>query len=235
MPGAVGKARYRARIIARGLVRRARPAVRRAELVGPPEIWELKRRFQIDFLTSRGLRPEHRLLDLGCGVLRGGIPLIEYLHVGHYTGIEARAHVLEEGRKELVKVGLEHKRPTLIIASDPAQVQLGARFDFAWAHSVLYHMPDEVVDAYLGLIADTLDDGGQFYANVKLRPAVSQQGQPAPNWQGFPVVGRSREFYERTGASHGLAVEDVGTLEALGDRSKGGAKELMLRFTRVAG
>jgi len=231
--GAVGKARYRARIAARKLMRTARPSIRRAELVGPPEIWAMKRRFQIDFLTSRGLRPEHRLLDVGCGVLRGGIPLIEYLQSGHYAGIEARAHVLEEGRKELAKAGLEHKRPLLLNASDPAQIELPDRFDYVWAHSVLYHMPDEVVDGYLGLIAGCLSDGGQFYANVKLRARERPDGQPAHSWQGFPVVGRSREFYERAAAAYGLAVEDVGTLESLGDQSKGGAKEMMMRFTKA--
>lgn len=229
----LAKARYRAIRIGRK-VKMARPSARRHALVGPPEIWDMKRRFQFEFLTAHGLRPEHRLLDVGCGLLRGGIPLIEYLETGHYVGIEARAHVLDEGRKELAAAALEHKRPLLINASDPSQIQLDARFDYVWAHSVLYHMPDDVVEGYLGLVAGCLGDGGRFYANVKLPAAVPRASeQPAPSWQGFPVVGRSREFYQRAAESHGLIVEDLGTMASLGDRARTAAKEIMLLFTRA--
>lgn len=229
--GPLEKARFHVMRIGR-VAKLARPSVRRAVLVGPPEIWELKRRFQIEFLTAHGLLPEHRLLDIGCGVLRGGIPLIEYLDTGNYAGIEARAHALAEGRKELAAASLEHKRPLLINESDPARIQLQASFDFVWAHSVLYHMPDEIMDAYLGLVAACLGDGGAFYANVMLRETPRAADQPEAKWQGFPVLGRSRDFYRETAASHGLAVEDVGTLTALGDSGAITGQDMMMRFTR---
>ena len=50
------------------------PARRRRAMVGPPELWDLKRAFQIRFLRDHGLEPGHRLLDLGCGTLRGACP-----------------------------------------------------------------------------------------------------------------------------------------------------------------
>jgi SAM-dependent methyltransferase len=199
----------------------------RHELVGPPDLWERKRRFQFEFLTSQGLASEHRLLDIGCGALRGGIPLIEYLQSGHYMGVEARAEVLEEGRKELAESGLEHKRPLLVNASDPAQIQIDAPFDFAWAFSVLIHMPDEVVQAYLGFVAGALADGGRFYANVGLGE------RPEGEWQGFPVVARPRESYQCWAASCGLSVTDVGTLGALGHRMGRGEEMMMLCFTQA--
>ncbi len=186
----------------------------------------MKRRFQFEFLTSRGLRPEHRLIDIGCGALRGGIPLIEYLETGHYAGVEARAAVLEEGRKELAEAGLEHKLPLLIHAADPTQVELDARFDIAWAFMVLIHMTDEIADACLGLVARGLTDAGEFYANVNLGNNAEAE------WQSFPVVSRPHEFYEQLAARHRLIVSDVGTLESLGHGS-GGDMAMMLRFTRA--
>ncbi|MFI4985446.1 MAG: SAM-dependent methyltransferase [Solirubrobacterales bacterium] len=201
----------------------------RHALVGRPHLWAFQRRFQLEFLTSHGLRPEHRLLEIGCGTLRGGIPLIEYLETGHYTGVEARAVVLEEGRKELAESGLEHKHPLLIHAADPAQIQLEAHFDFAWAFMVLIHMPDEVVDAYLGFVSGRLTEGGEFYANVGLGD------HPEGEWQGFPVVSRPLELYERLAASHGLIVNEVGALGSLGHRAGiKGDETMMLRFTRAA-
>lgn len=101
-------------------------AQRRFELVGPPEFWEMKRSFQIGFLRQHGLQPQHYLLDIGCGVLRGGIPIINYLEVGHYYGVEARPKVLAEGRKELAESKLEHKRPVLTVGEHVGELSLGA-------------------------------------------------------------------------------------------------------------
>ena len=93
---------------------------------------------------------------------------------------------------------------------------------------VLIHMADPVLDAYLRFIARSLADGGRFYGNVRLGE------YPEGSWQGFPVVSRPREFYERSAASHGLAIEDVGTLESLGHKvGSVGDEMMMLRFTRA--
>lgn len=202
-------------------------STRRAALVGPPDQWAVQRRVQFEFLTSHGLRPEHRLLDIGCGTLRGGIPLIEYLETGHYTGVEARAAVLKEGRKELAAAGLEHKQPLLIHAADPAQIELYAPFDVAWAFMVLIHMTDEIVEAYLRFVSQRMAESGEFYANVALGDRVHGE------WQGFPVLSRPREFYERSASSHGLSVNELGTLASLSDRIERGGNTMMLRFTHA--
>ena len=226
----VTRARRRAFGVGRRIVVKAttRPSRRRHELVGHPDRWETQRRFQFEFLISRGLLPEDRLLDIGCGALRGGIPFIDYLEAGHYTGIEARATVVKEARKELAASGLEHKHPVLVQAEDPADVQIEGPFDYAWAFMALIHMPDDVVDGYLGVVSRALAEDGEFYANVKLGEG------PEGSWQGFPVVWRPREFYERLAASHELVVDDIGTLESLGHRvGTVGDASMMLRFTRA--
>jgi cyclopropane fatty-acyl-phospholipid synthase-like methyltransferase len=173
----------------------------------------MKRRFQFRFLTSHGLRPEHRLLDVGCGTLRGGIPLIEYLGDGNYVGFEARTNVLDEGRKELAEAGLEHKHPLLICESDPSRVEPGGPIDFMWAFSVLIHMSDEILDASLGLAARVLGEDGKFYGNVQLGERMDRK------WSSFPWVWRPREFYESAAARHGLSVENLGALRELGHRT----------------
>ena len=72
-------------------------------MVGPAHLWKMKRDFQIDFLRGRGLSPQHYLLDIGCGTLRGGIPLIDYLEPGHYYGVESRAEEIDVARTVLEK------------------------------------------------------------------------------------------------------------------------------------
>jgi SAM-dependent methyltransferase len=170
----------------------------------------MKRGFQIDFLRRMGLQRHHRLLDLGCGTLRGGVPLIGFLDPEHYTGVDVRGDVLEDGRMELREHGLEDKRPRLVLASSLEGLDLGERFDIAWAFSVLIHMDDDVLDDAIAAVARHLQPGGRFYANVNL--GVGAAGE----WQGFPVVRREWDFYGASFARHGFSIEDLGPLAAFG-------------------
>jgi SAM-dependent methyltransferase len=182
----------------------------------------MKRRFQIGFLRSQGLEPRHRLLDIGCGTLRGGIAFIDYLEAGHYVGVDSRPKVLEEARQELAESGLEPKEPELVCSSGPPAM---SGFDYAWAFSTLIHMPDEIVQAYLQ--AGLLGAEGALYANVLLGES------PQLEWSGFPVIWRPLELYEEWAGKAGLHTESLGPLHELGHRSgaEEGDSSVMLRFS----
>ena len=69
-------------------------------------------KLQFDYLVDHGLKPDHYLLDAGCGPLRGGVHFIQYLEEGHYYGVDKREDVIEEARElELPRHGLAGKRP----------------------------------------------------------------------------------------------------------------------------
>jgi SAM-dependent methyltransferase len=195
------------------------PEERRHAWVGNGKLWKMKRDFQIQFLQQVGLQPHHFLLDLGCGTLRGGIPLIDYLETGHYFGIEARAEVLDEGRKELREANLTHKKPTLMATADSASLNLEQKFDFLWAFSVLIHLNDRILNDSLGFVQRHLADHGFFYANVNCGE------RPNGKWQGFPVVHRSLPFYEDACSRNGLRVEDIGPLTDFGHHLPGATIE----------
>jgi SAM-dependent methyltransferase len=184
----------------------------RHELVGPAELWQQKREFQIRFLTTAGgLRPEHSFCDIGSGTLRGGIPVIEYLEPARYYGLEVRADVVEQARRELAESHLEHKDPVLLcVDPDLSTLSLGRSFDRMWAFSVLIHMTDEILSQCLSFVARHLAPDGVFFANVNLAKA------PDRSWRGFPVVSRDLPFYERSARSHGLAVRPLAILRELG-------------------
>ena len=185
-------------------------ASRRHALVGPADLWEMKRQFQIDFLLRQGLQPEHRLLDLGCGALRGGIPLIAYLDAENYTGVEVRPEVLAEGRQELAEAGLAGKDPRLLICDKLETLALPERYNVVWAFAVLIHMSDEILESALAAIFRHLAEGGRFYGNVNI-------GDPYQgNWQGFPVMTRPWAHYQAAFKGHGLEVEAMGSLAELG-------------------
>ncbi len=202
---------------------------RRHRLVGPAHMWEMKRDFQIDFLRRHGLQPEHRLVDIGCGTLRGGIPLIRYLDDGHYCGIEAREEAIIEGRVELEETGLTTKEPQLICSSDFASLNLAERFDFAWAFSVLFHMPDAVLGQAFTFVGHHLKPGASFYANVKIGT------QKTGSWKGFPVVWRPMAMYLALAARNGMTVEDIGSLADVGHVAGKAShdEQRMLRFQKT--
>lgn len=186
----------------------------------------MKREFQIAFLKSAGLAPAHHLMDLGCGTLRGGVPIIEYLDAGHYTGIDVREEVIAEARKEVEEAGVGAKAPNLLVASSLADVSLTQKFEVIWAFSVLIHMSDTVLADALSCVRRHMAPDGSFYANVNL-------GDRTPGaWQGFPVVWRPLKSYQRACAEAGLEVEVVGTLASLGHNSgnEAGDSQQMLRI-----
>ncbi len=178
-------------------------------LVGAAEHWQAQRDVQLRFLVARGLRPTHHLLDIGCGTLRGGIPLIRFLEPGHYYGIEVRRDVLEQGREELREQQLEQKVPVLRLTATLAGVTFPQRFDFIWAFAVLIHMSDGIADDCLGLVARALAPQGRFYATVNV--SVRAEGK----WHGFPVVARTVAFYEHLARAHQLAVTDMGSMRSI--------------------
>lgn len=209
----------------------ATPAERRHRKAGPMHLWKSKRDFQIRFLKEVGLKPEHYLLDIGCGTLRGGIPIIEYLEKGHYFGVESRADVLAEGRKELHEANLEDKEPVLIVSENLSSLDIGVTFDYIWAFSVLIHMTDEILNDCLCFVNQHLKNSGAFYANVGIGPRRDARWR----WQRFPVVWRTWEFCREVSLRNSLHVTDMGTLESLGDVSgiRSIDEQRMLKFHRI--
>jgi len=186
-------------------------AEKRHALVGHPDLWKMKRDFQIMFLKTHGLVQSDSLSDLGCGTLRGGIPLIEYLNEGGYFGLEVRPEVLVEARKELADANLVAKRPTLLLLSETNLLPV-QHFDYVWAFSVLIHMDDESLRKAIALVSNTLSGKGVFFANVNIGSGKELE------WQGFPVVRRPLEFYKKVAADYGLDVVDMGEIRSLGHK-----------------
>lgn len=190
------------------------PSARRHALVGRPDLWKMKRRFQYDFLLDRGLTPQDQLVDIGCGSLRGGIPLIRYLEPDHYTGIESRSEAIEAARIEARRARVVDRRPRIIKSDFSDGPKLGHEVDVAFAFSVLFHMDEDVLVDCFRFVTDHLTQDGRFFANVNLGAE-----QPGHGWREFPLVYRTREELELLASTRGLRFEDLGTLRSLGHRS----------------
>ncbi|MBI4219108.1 MAG: methyltransferase domain-containing protein [Chloroflexi bacterium] len=132
-------------------------------------MWEDMGRFQLQVLQRLGLQPEHRLLDIGCGALRGGLQFIRYLEAGNYVGLEASPSLLKAGERYLKDDGLGSKRPELLHTSDFSFREVeGRTFDYLLAFGVFTDLPGpEVRDCLLNL--PRIMHAGSIFAATYMR------------------------------------------------------------------
>jgi SAM-dependent methyltransferase len=187
------------------------------------------RRFQMDFLKSEGLHPNAHFLEIGCGPLTLGVPLIDYLYASKYTGVDVRNNVLDIAYGQISENRLSSKNPRLIHSNAfGADAINGEKFDIIWAFSVLFHLTDDLVERLLREAFFKLSPQGVFWANIN-----STVGNSDTRWNEFPFMRREPAFYEEIAAREGLSMHSRGTLEELGFRLPGEERRnIMLEFKR---
>ncbi|WP_168733876.1 class I SAM-dependent methyltransferase [Metabacillus sediminilitoris] len=126
--------------------------------------WEIIGKLQFDFLVKQGLLPNHQLLDVGCGSLRGGIHFIKYLKSGNYYGMDINSSLIKAGKFELKRANLVHKQPNLLVDDTFSFKKFNQEFDFAIAHSLFTHLPLNVIKDCLLNMEKVLKKEGTFFA-----------------------------------------------------------------------
>lgn len=189
--------------------------------------WDEHRRFQIAFLKNRGLSPSHKLLEIGCGPLTGGIPIIGYLDRGNYFGIDIRSSVLDLSWCEIGLAKLSAKNPRLICSTSFGSEELGdEKFDFVFSFSVLYHLTDEVLHSFFLQAYARLKPGGICLAQVNTH-------QEESTWLQFPFIRRTVADYSEAAREAGLNAKSLGTIQSLGFRLEGeDLLNVMLEFSK---
>jgi SAM-dependent methyltransferase len=162
-------------------------------------LWDELGRLQFEFMVREaGLRPEMKLLDIGCGCLRGGVHFVAYLDSGNYYGIDANRSLIEAGhRVELPRHGLEGRldRRRLLVADDFGAWRFGVRFDRAVAISVWTHLPLNHLQRSLHETARVLEPGGALYASFFLCGVEEDLFEPLVHEPGGITTHRDRDPY----------------------------------------
>ncbi|WP_051338346.1 class I SAM-dependent methyltransferase [Streptomyces flavidovirens] len=171
--------------------------------------WLAIGQMQYDYLMGHGLKPQDRMLEIGCGNLRAGWRFIQYLEPGHYYGIDISPDILIEAKKTLVGYGLQDRLPYLTPVQDLKLDFLpDAWFTVVHAHSVFSHSPVEVIDECLAHVGRVLAPGGFFDFTFDRTEGAEHQ-----------VLGE--DFYYRTqtlirlAAKHGLVARFMDDWERL--------------------
>lgn len=130
-------------------------------------LWEELGELQAAFLKSRGLTPEHKLLDIGCGCLRLGVHMVDFLKEGNYFGIDLNQELLDAGYNiELGNKGLQHKLPrtNLICNANFEFTLFNETFDMTIAQSLFTHLNFNHIRACINHLSIVMKPSGMFYA-----------------------------------------------------------------------
>jgi SAM-dependent methyltransferase len=125
--------------------------------------WLALGQMQYNYLVNHGLRPEHRMLEIGCGNLRAGWRFIEHLDAGHYYGVDISPDILLDALRVVAERGLQPKVPTLTLVCDLRFDFLpDEHFDVVHAHSVFSHSPLHIIDECMAHVGRILQPDGWF-------------------------------------------------------------------------
>ena len=127
------------------------------------ESWLQIGQLQFDYLVSHGLKPDMRMLEIGCGNLRAGRLFIDYLDPGNYYGVDISPDILLAAQDTVTRYQLQPKLPYLALVADlRLQFLPDAAFDVVHAHSVFSHSPIEVIEECLASAGRVMAPGGFF-------------------------------------------------------------------------
>lgn len=136
--------------------------------------WEIHGSAQLAFLRSRGLKPWHTLVDLGCGTGRLAEQAVPYLDAGRYWGMDISRNAIKWAMKNACDAGLLPKNPQFIHSDGTFGAVAHLPINMIWAHSVITHLPMESV---LQLFADLSKMRfGEFCFTFKSAPEPQRSG-----------------------------------------------------------
>lgn len=129
-------------------------------------LWDEIGDLQIRFLIGQGLKPQHRLLDVGCGSLRLGARAVAYLDAERYFGSDLNESLIRAGYEQELDEAGRAKTPWghFGVNDDFSFDFLSQPMDFAIAQSVFTHLPLNHLRRCLHNLAPHMATGGRFFA-----------------------------------------------------------------------
>ena len=147
-------------------------------------LWEEIGQLQFQFMKAQGLLPQHKLVDVGCGAMRGGLHFVNYLNNGNYFGLDSNRSLIEAAKVELDDKGLLAKSPSLLVNDKFELFLFNTKFEYAIAISVFTHLFMNHITRCLVEIGKVLTPNGRFYATffqaphpAHLKPMIHYPGK----------------------------------------------------------
>ena len=154
--------------------------------------WSEIGQLQFDFMVKQGLQPHHRLLDIGCGCLRGGIGLIDYLETSNYYGLDINQSLIKAAWYEVKLAQLEAKNPQLLVSEQFEIEKFEQQFDYMLSVSLFSHLPMNIIIRCLAAVQQNLTPEGKYYSTFFIAPA-SAYLEPITHQPGGIVTNYDRD------------------------------------------
>jgi hypothetical protein len=178
-------------------------------LGGPIADFERAGRLQLITLLRAGLYPDSKVVDIGCGCLRGGYWLIHFLDPDCYCGIEPDVAMLQAGITDLLeREVLEAKRPRFDTNSDFDTSVFGEKFDFFLARSIWTHASKPQIQQMLDSFGRDGAPGSVFLASylpTDRRHPLDYQGE---GWSS-KLIHHRPGWMQQECQRRGLAVQEL--------------------------
>jgi cyclopropane fatty-acyl-phospholipid synthase-like methyltransferase len=134
-----------------------------------------KARRVFDEVIAQRIRPSDTLVEYGCGTLRLGMLLIEFLEPDRYIGLDIDERILASGRSRLPTELVASKRPVLKVIS-PESVRDVAAKQPRWVCSkgVIRHVAPTDLDEYFENLSCLVHAGATGLLSARLGPKSEQ-------------------------------------------------------------
>lgn len=154
-------------------------------LGGPAKLFSTAGRKQLITLLSQGLTPDSRVLDIGCGCLRGGYWLIHFLGDGNYFGIEPNNEMLKAGIQILLEPGLTNLKNPTYDNNDTFDFSVfGKKFDFFVARSIWTHASKQQIESMLDGFVENANKNARFITSYR-RATFFKKDYQGTEWIGI--------------------------------------------------
>ena len=134
-------------------------------------------RMQLELIEREGLKDTDFVLEIGCGALIAGIPIISFLEAGHYVGIDPNKWLIDSSLQidENKKI-IHEKKPIFLFNQSFNATSVTLKFDYILAHSVMSHAPLWQLRLFLENCAKVLKDNGKVLFSLRLTDANPYDG-----------------------------------------------------------
>lgn len=124
---------------------------------------------QLELLLREGLQKQDYVVEIGCGALVAGIPIMSFVEHGHYAGIEPNKWLIDATLQipENSKI-VEDACPQFLYNQDFDASSLGIQFDYIISHSIMSHAAYWQLPLFLKNCAQILKSGGKVVFSLRL-------------------------------------------------------------------
>lgn len=124
---------------------------------------------QLELLLREGLQKDNYVLEIGCGALVAGIPIMSFLEKNHYLGIDPNKWLIDSSLliEENQKI-INDKQPSFLYNEHFDASNTGIYFNYVISHSIISHAPLWQLRLFLQNCSKVLKDGGKVIFSLRL-------------------------------------------------------------------